>query len=617
MVGVWSSSLIKFTLGRRICLLNPKDKGFAYLLRPDIRAENILNLLEQILLSVGGSVLHPPIEDKHRFLQFQPLSSSSVWSTISCHLTTNHKKQRALVLIITPAPTSLVNSFVSITVSHSSSSFLLSSTFPYSVHSSSPPPSSLQQIPLASTTGYTQVFIDAVYEIYSAIALAFYDECMTLYTLQSSLKVTSSSRSTFTPMDSLVDPYHVRELYDTYFKELEDNVHVMSKSLLESIEQIEKQCARLMTLLRPIYDRCRIPLPSPPPKSADISHFLDPITALPSSIPASSLPLSISSSSTRSIECTLEMSRLIILRARRLYKQQVEASPPIHSRFTSYQLEITHVLRFIYHDILTTITRYQEILTAYRTQIIQDRTHAIDYYKTHLILSLKTRQILSPDDRQIFKQFHEKFRVITESEPYLYDLKVCYSLYPYDRSLPPRQSISTTSTGIPIFSSPPTYTSTSIQSSNNRNGILYITYSHLYFASYDLFLLSSIQRVIPIDSITKIGIIRATLIASDAISIDLENTSENPVAEQIVFYITSSTPFYVDRVIDLILWIREIRRKQSDSCLVAESDHSSSPSSTMGQVDVQSGVEQQAVNEEKGEDLKENETIFIEKKGNG
>jgi hypothetical protein len=36
------------SLGRRTCRLNPKDKAFAYLLRPDVRAENILNLLEQV-----------------------------------------------------------------------------------------------------------------------------------------------------------------------------------------------------------------------------------------------------------------------------------------------------------------------------------------------------------------------------------------------------------------------------------------------------------------------------------------------------------------------------------------------------------------------------------------
>jgi hypothetical protein len=541
-----------------------------------------------------------------------------------------------MVLIISPAPSALSHSLVSMTTSASSSSapsFLLSSAYPYSLNGSNLPSSSLHLYPSPSTTGYAQHFIDTVYEIYSMVALALNEEQMTLYALHHVPKpgttaVASVKTSPFTPLDSLVDPFHVRELYDTYFKELEDNVHLMSTSLLESIEQIEKQCARLMTLLRPIYDRCRLPLPSPPSKSTDISHFLDPITSLPSSAPSSSLPLTFSSSSSvaaKSIECTLEMSRLIILRARRLWKQQIASSPSAsegslalsQSSLSAYQVEITNVLRFIYHDIVTTIRRYQEILTTHRTQLIQDRTNAIDIYKTNLILNLKNRHIDpsigtagatagggggataggaggAPEDLQIFKQFSEKFRVITTAEPYLYDVKVCYSAIPLQSSsasasalassssvIPRLVPLSVTSTGIPIFPSPPT--TGAIQSSNNRNGVLYLTYSHLYFTSYDLFLLSSIQRIIPIDSIHRIGIIRATLLASDAISIELETQpqqqqqnennshshshssgshgSSSVLTEQIVFYVSSSTVFYVDRVIDLILWIKEIRKK--------------------------------------------------------
>lgn len=168
------------------------------------------------------------------------------------------------MLIITPSTFSILNSFTtSITSLNGNTSnnipfFLLSSSYPYSINQIQPPPHTLLSI---TSTGYTQLFVDTIYEIFSMIAIALHEESMTLYTLHRTInndgndKTKQQQQSTFTPLDSLVDPYYIRELYDTYFKELEENVQIMSRSLLESIEQIEKQCARLMTLLRPIYDR--------------------------------------------------------------------------------------------------------------------------------------------------------------------------------------------------------------------------------------------------------------------------------------------------------------------------------------------------------------------------
>jgi hypothetical protein len=64
--------------------------------------------------------------------------------------------------------------------------------------------------------------------------------------------------------------------------------------------------------------------------------------------------------------------------------------------------------------------------------------------------------------------------------------------------------------------------------------------------------------------------------ASDAISIELESSSTlesgsgsgsgsavtSVRGELILLYVSSSTVFYVDRLIDLILWIKEMRKKQ-------------------------------------------------------
>ena len=57
------------------------------------------------------------------------------------------------------------------------------------------------------------------------------------------------------PLESLINPCHVRELHDSFLHELDVNVATISHPLLDYITQLEKQCARLMTLLRPIYNR--------------------------------------------------------------------------------------------------------------------------------------------------------------------------------------------------------------------------------------------------------------------------------------------------------------------------------------------------------------------------
>ena len=68
------------------------------------------------------------------------------------------------------------------------------------------------------------------------------------------------------PLESLVDPLFVRDLMGSYAQELRYNLEAVGVSLDSFVEKLEKQCARLMTTVKPMYQRCGMAVPSPPLK---------------------------------------------------------------------------------------------------------------------------------------------------------------------------------------------------------------------------------------------------------------------------------------------------------------------------------------------------------------
>ena len=234
-------------MGRRRVSLGGGAVAYSYVLRPDVLAQNILGLLEQvcahhqdnalvctkytflqILLSCGGTVLAPLPEDTNRCLSFRPAyASSAQWDSIEAYMGANSRKQRVLVVVYAPSRTGA-----------SATATLLGTLAGGRAGS-------------GSRGGGSGNFPAFVAEVHELLCRALAAEGWTLSALTAD-KVRAVQGG---PLDSLVDPHHVRELHDSFLRELDVNVATISHSLLDYITQLEKQCARLMTLLRPIYDR--------------------------------------------------------------------------------------------------------------------------------------------------------------------------------------------------------------------------------------------------------------------------------------------------------------------------------------------------------------------------
>ncbi len=62
------------------------------------------------------------------------------------------------------------------------------------------------------------------------------------------------------PVDNIMSCIFFNRLFIRY------NLEAVGNSLDSFVAKMEKQCARLMTTLKPIYQRCHLPLPPTPPK---------------------------------------------------------------------------------------------------------------------------------------------------------------------------------------------------------------------------------------------------------------------------------------------------------------------------------------------------------------
>lgn len=177
------------------------------------------------MMSCGGTVLKPLPEDLHRSVSFRPaFSASSEWDSINAYMGANSRKQRVLVLVYIPSK---------MTSGASSLYHALASGRQLAANLSA------------------RSFDSFVLEVHESLCRALASEGWTLSTLFS----VHGRAPLLIPLDSLIDPYFVRDLHDSFLRELDVNVSTISFSLLDYITQLEKQCAKLMTLLRPIYDR--------------------------------------------------------------------------------------------------------------------------------------------------------------------------------------------------------------------------------------------------------------------------------------------------------------------------------------------------------------------------
>lgn len=216
-------------------------------------------------------------------------------------------------------------------------------------------------------------------------------------------------------------------------------------------------------------------------------------------------------------EGSLEYSKLLILRARRKY---CDISSQISSS-SSPDNELEFLLTYIFTQLRNLCESESKSIIAAKTTLAVERISAVENYEQLLISTLQKRSVSTAVDEAIVSKFRLSEKALLSCKCFLY--------------------------------------------SENRYGTLYITSEHLLFDSY-VVLLGTLQKVIPIYTITAVTHHPATLLLSDSLSIKSNST----ILATIV--LTSSSPQYTERVYQLLLLLLSQKQGKESSSISRVSD---------------------------------------------
>jgi hypothetical protein len=229
-----------------------------------------------------------------------------------------------------------------------------------------------------------------------------------------------------------LDPYFVRDLQESFLREVQSRLGDLTAATLEEVSNLEKQCARLMTLLRPIYARCGIPSATPPKQSQlMLAKFIEEgrgevVTDGAGAAPASSSGISIQ-------QVTLETAKLLILRARRTFlrEQREENLNDItpHASFNvdvllKHGIEVQGVLQLINAQLRGMCEAYGEEYAGTLQDLVTTRIEHIKHFRYQLIHSLVSRKIHTAEDVELWRRFKVDFRVANVTDPFIIDCRV-------------------------------------------------------------------------------------------------------------------------------------------------------------------------------------------------
>ena len=419
------------------------------------------------MLSFGSKCLATLPAHVHRELLFQPTHpNSSCWQEIQVHLGVNSSKRRVLVVVLKPSDMSqrgLISSGLGIAASWSGMG--------------------LSGGISAGGGSCTVGFETLVKDLEACFTESLHGEQFTYGHLLQQLKraqagsggllslgtlaerqiqqlpaTTSEVNLLLPPLDSLLDPNFVRDLQESFLREVKNRLTTLTSSNLNTVADLERQCARLMTLLRPFYARCAINSLTPPTKSPAFTNFMSEINTkfgldrgtgdtAPSTATmvssSSSIGACVSSGDITIQQATLETAKLLILRARRTYiREQREDSLngfASQSNFnvdahSKHSLEVQGVLHLIYLQLREMSEVYANEYANTLKALIAIRSEHIEKFRWQLIQALAKRDIHTSEDKEMWKLFKDKFRVADEAYPFIVDFRVCSRLVYHSHS---------------------------------------------------------------------------------------------------------------------------------------------------------------------------------------
>lgn len=431
--------------------------------RPDVKEESLMQLVEQVFLSLGGIIPPLPAAASSSTLptiQMKNPSDASSWKEVHAYLGGNVNFQKVLFLLVIP------------TVEQGSS---LVHTFNQYMSLGE------QEYDHQASFIFTQCLQALITEGFGMEAFNYLEYLST----DKNIDVLQVKVNTWKalPMhqsaESIIDLGFIRDLQSTA-------AHLMNSKILQEVELVDKmmksfelKCAKLMTLLKPSYQRASLSLPSPPEVKS-----------------LNTYPLTLKRDSIRDL--LPETWKIMVLRARKTVRDRyVENLNPFH-----------HV-QLVTLDLILQFQQWAEEEYAVRIgrkiQSVKDRFEALQRFKLQLILSLHDRFNLQKANNQ--SDGGNGGGLMTGLSGLGSNGIWSFAAFNADRKFQ-----MTLQEKFPFldFFEPSVYDCSAII--NQKTGMLYVTSGHLLFHSTSHLLVSNmVIVVIPLKTIQQIDMLRSDL----------------------------------------------------------------------------------------------------------
>jgi hypothetical protein len=493
----------------------PQTYSYEYCLRPDIKETYVADVIEQLLLPYGGLVRENSSGISLKLEIVNDLAEN-LWSRLVMYIGVNLHFQRVLFLTILPAieQSSFVKK-ISQYINTNSEYDLFSEDIANRLHSAFQSDEILFQstVPLAS-------FIEEDASFESSICSVNYNNA-----------------NSQIMCEGIVDVAYICNLQTTFAQLMNLKLQYEVDAVDQSMKSVELKCAKLMTLLKPTYQRSNLQLPSPPQNK-----------------PLSLYPLTLKRDSIRDL--SLDTCRLFLLRARKAYRDYCSSEPTVSS--FPLDKQYNHQLSFIVINLLRQFREWVEeeykIRIKRKIDSVKDRLESLQHFKIQLLLVLHDRFNINNisnggmisglsnsiwslsafnQDRNFQLALQEKFPFIDFNEPVIHDSQCIM---------------------------------------HQKTGTLYITAGHLLFYSISTLMTTPLLIVIPMRTIVQLQLYgggKANYTSSynheesnDSIlrnhSLGLSMTSGDSIKltdsgqQDIMIRFTDNTPEYAARIFDLI-----------------------------------------------------------------
>jgi hypothetical protein len=375
--------LDEYVLGLKHYPVSKYDRAFEIVIRKDIEEEEILSMMETILISFPGTINKnlPSIE----LTLSADLSKATNCLSLTILLGVNASSKQRIIII------------------HCRSSL---STSKISFLSSSKPPQFV-------------TFVDNII-----------DQC------KAALETSGIADGPYNPTTvNNLDMGYVRDLQLVYGMDMLSFLTKMAETMDFHVKNLEKKCAKLMTMMKPNYT-----------KAYGLPNGLPCIPIPPTKKSVSDYPLSLSRPTIT--EPNIEYARLLILRAKRALDQYYSSQSENKTwKKGNSAYAVDDLVAAISKELVLWVEEESKARTTRKTLAVKERVLALHEYRENLIWQLHTRFMrkymregpvldgLVIVDKSIpltaeDESFHEKCkslcRVFCDEEPVILDLPVYF-----------------------------------------------------------------------------------------------------------------------------------------------------------------------------------------------